>query len=106
QAIKASVKWVSVALSAVVFTQIILGGLVASHYASLVCTDFPTCHGQWFPTFRGIIGLHVIHRTFAYFVVAFGLFFFFWIRKKTEDAGLRKAAAAFAILVLCQFGVG
>ncbi len=102
----ASVKWLSGALVAVVFTQIILGGLVASHYASLVCTDFPTCHGEWFPTFRGIIGLHVIHRTFAYFVVAFGLFYFYWARKKSTDPSIKKAAMYFVVLVLAQFGVG
>lgn len=106
EAFKSSVKWLSFTLVAVVFTQVILGGLVASHYASLVCTDFPTCHGELFPTFKGIIGLQVIHRTFAYFVVAFGLFYFFWIRNKTKDLGLRKASKWFAILVMCQFGVG
>jgi cytochrome c oxidase assembly protein subunit 15 len=49
-----------------VYGQIFLGGMVASHFASLVCTDFPTCHGQWIPTLKGIIGLHVIHRLGAY----------------------------------------
>lgn len=58
-------KW-SIFVACAVFGQILLGGLVASHYAALVCTDFPTCHGQWFPTFSGIIGLHVIHRLGAY----------------------------------------
>ncbi len=58
-------KWSAFVLLAI-FVQILLGGLVASHYAALVCTDFPTCHGEWFPTFRGIIGLQVIHRLGAY----------------------------------------
>jgi cytochrome c oxidase assembly protein subunit 15 len=57
---------ISVLVLAAVFGQILLGGLVASNYAALVCTDFPTCHGQWFPTLRGIIGLHMIHRYGAY----------------------------------------
>jgi len=72
----------------------------------VICTDFPTCHGELFPTFSGIIGLQVIHRTFAYFVVGFGLFVFFWIRGKTEDASLRKASRAFAFVVFLQFCVG
>lgn len=105
-ALRRSLAWVSGALVAVVFTQIILGGLVASHYASLVCTDFPTCHGQWFPTFRGIIGLHVIHRTFAYFVVLFGVGFYFFARARTKDPSFLRAAKGFAVLVLIQLGVG
>ncbi len=33
-----------------VFIQIALGGWVSSNYAALACTDFPTCHGSWWPT--------------------------------------------------------
>lgn len=33
----------------VVVTQIFLGGWVSANYAALACTDFPTCHGQWWP---------------------------------------------------------
>ncbi|WP_245573284.1 COX15/CtaA family protein [Marinimicrobium agarilyticum] len=29
--------------------QIALGGWTSSNYAALACTDFPTCHGQWWP---------------------------------------------------------
>lgn len=29
--------------------QIALGGWVSTNYAVLACTDFPTCHGQWWP---------------------------------------------------------
>ena len=29
--------------------QIFLGGWTSSNYAALACTDFPTCHGQWWP---------------------------------------------------------
>jgi heme A synthase len=96
----------SVLLLVMTFSQIILGGLVASHYASLVCTDFPLCHGQLFPTFKGILGLHVIHRTFAYVVAGFGLFYFFWVRRQTADVNIRWGAKGFALLVMCQFAVG
>lgn len=58
----------SVFVTAAVFGQILLGGMVAANFASLVCIDFPTCHGEWFPTFSGIIGLHIIHRLGGYFV--------------------------------------
>ncbi|MDO3387747.1 COX15/CtaA family protein [Gilvimarinus sp. SDUM040013] len=32
-----------------VIVQIALGGWVSSNYAALACTDFPTCHGEWWP---------------------------------------------------------
>lgn len=38
------------ALGLVVLTiQIFLGAWTSSNYAALACTDFPTCHGQWWP---------------------------------------------------------
>lgn len=88
-----------------IFGQIILGGLVASHYAALVCTDFPTCHGQWFPTFRGIIGLHVIHRLGAYTVMALALWNW-WILSKSESARVRKLGMWICVLVFIQAGIG
>lgn len=38
----------ALALFAVV-VQIALGGWVSSNYAGLACSDFPTCHGTWWP---------------------------------------------------------
>jgi len=32
-----------------VIIQVALGGWVSSNYAAVACTDFPTCHGQWWP---------------------------------------------------------
>lgn len=29
--------------------QVLLGGWTSSNYAALACTDFPTCHGVWWP---------------------------------------------------------
>jgi cytochrome c oxidase assembly protein subunit 15 len=40
--------WVRGALL-VLFAQIFLGGWTSTNYAALACTDFPTCHGAWFP---------------------------------------------------------
>ena len=31
------------------FIQIMLGGWTSTNYAALACTDFPTCHGSYFP---------------------------------------------------------
>lgn len=33
----------------ILFIQIFLGGWTSANYAALVCADFPTCQGQWWP---------------------------------------------------------
>jgi len=33
----------------ILLLQIFLGGWTSTNYAALACTDFPTCHGLWFP---------------------------------------------------------
>jgi len=33
----------------VVYCQIALGGWTSANYAALICTDFPTCQGKWWP---------------------------------------------------------
>ncbi|MCB9378087.1 MAG: heme A synthase [Holophagales bacterium] len=61
---------VTSAVAALLLLQIGVGGLVSSSYAGLVCPDWPSCaNGAYFPTFRGIQGLHVLHRTLAYTLV-------------------------------------
>lgn len=97
-------RW-SLFVIAAVFGQIILGGLVASHFASLVCTDFPKCHGEWFPTFRGIIGLHVIHRLGAYFVFLVVLANVI-VAYRSPSARARKIAGWMFAFTCLQIGIG
>ncbi|MGP1717350.1 MAG: COX15/CtaA family protein [Methylophilus sp.] len=40
--------WLRLALL-VWLLQVMLGGWTSSNYAALACTDFPTCHGLWWP---------------------------------------------------------
>lgn len=40
--------WLRLALL-VWIAQVLLGGWTSSNYAALACTDFPTCHGMWWP---------------------------------------------------------
>lgn len=50
--------------------QMVLGGLVSSRYAGLACPEWPTCNGgEWFPSFGGTVGLHLLHRTNGYLLV-------------------------------------
>ena len=58
-------------VAVLLFAQMVLGGLVASHYAGLACPDWPACHGdQWFPTWQGPVGLHLLHRMNGYALFA------------------------------------
>jgi heme A synthase len=57
--------------AAAVAAQVVLGGLVSSTYAGLACPGWPTCDGEaWFPGLGGALGIHLAHRTWAYFVLA------------------------------------
>ncbi|NLR74966.1 COX15/CtaA family protein [Leeia aquatica] len=42
--------------------QIILGGWVSTNYAATVCSDFPTCQGQWWPQTDFRHAFHVLRE--------------------------------------------
>jgi cytochrome c oxidase assembly protein subunit 15 len=42
--------------------QIFLGGWTSTNYAALACTDFPTCHGSWWPQANFADGFHFIRE--------------------------------------------
>lgn len=51
--------------------QLILGGLVSSRFAGMACPEWPTCNGGlWFPSWRGSVGLHLLHRMNGYALLA------------------------------------
>lgn len=95
-------------LPVLVFFQIAIGGLVASTYAGSVCVDWPLCNGQWVPTWQGAIGLQIIHRFFAYGLVAvFVLLASFAIAKRNELPSIfKKLLYAGGALVILQTIVG
>lgn len=45
---------------ALVSVQVALGGWVSTNYAVLVCSDFPTCQGQWWPEMDFVGGFHLL----------------------------------------------
>lgn len=45
-----------------VIGQIALGGWVSSNYAAVACTDFPTCHGEWWPQMDFIRAFDLTHH--------------------------------------------
>ena len=100
----------SLITSAAVLFQILLGGLVASTYAGMVCVDWPLCNGQWIPTLKGPIGLQIIHRFFAY-GLAVGIPLFAFVAHRNRRASwmtkqLLGLSLASAGIVLLQVVIG
>lgn len=102
----AQYRWPSLFVVLAIYTQIILGGLVASHYAANVCPEFPYCHGSLVPTLSGVIGLHVIHRLGAYTLFVIVMAFVFYIFKTTKDKRAKKYALALSLGLLAQIFIG
>ena len=98
-------RWSGGAVAALALVQLALGGLVASSHAGLVCGPvWPTCgNGAWFPTWGGLVGLHLAHRW-----VAYGL----WVAALANAASLagapraRRAGWAVFAAVTGQAGLG
>jgi heme a synthase len=97
QGVAPALRLLLLAVFVMVCLQVLLGGWVSTNYAVLACTDFPTCHGRWWPdmalgegfqiwrplgllqdgrsiSFAGLTAVHYVHRLFAYVVfVALGV---------------------------------
>ncbi len=113
--------------SAVLLTiQIFLGGWVSTNYAVLACTDFPTCHGTFWPemnfsqgfeiwrqlgmtssgdhvTFPALTAIHYAHRLMAYLVLA--ILALLWVRLSRVPE-LYRQARTIGALALLQFLTG
>ena len=116
--------------------QIMLGAWVSTNYAVLICTDFPTCHGQWWPimdfaqgftlfrhlgldstgellAIEALTAIHYTHRLMAYFVLLLlsllGAIVWRFAQAQTtpiQQASTRSYAWAMWALALGQFGTG
>jgi cytochrome c oxidase assembly protein subunit 15 len=96
-------KTLIIAGALVLISQLVIGGLVAGYHAGLACIVWPECvPGIFFPTFEGLIGLHLLHRVTGYLVVAASLWI--WIDSRPEDPNYGSAqligAASLAQLLL------
>jgi len=93
-----------IACAVLLFAQMVLGGLVSSRYAGLVCTEWPTCNGGlWFPTWKGNVGLHLLHRLNGYALIAAFAWAFLAAR---SDAGLRRFLTFLLTIGIAQILVG
>jgi cytochrome c oxidase assembly protein subunit 15 len=87
------------------YAQAVLGGAVSTTHAGLVCPDWPTCNGEWFPAMAGLVGLQMAHRWGAYLLI--GLMIALFVRtRRVPDAGVRAAAQMTLGLTLAQVVLG
>ncbi len=102
--IRAGERRLVLAAAALLGLQLALGGLVSSGYAGMACPEWPTCNGgRWFPSLRGAVGLHLLHRTTGYALVLL-LAGTAWACR--GDPGLRRLSALALALGACQVAVG
>lgn len=95
--------WTSIS-AGLLLAQFALGGLVSSEYAAMACPEWPTCNGGvFFPTWRGNVGLHLMHRTNGYLLIA-SFAVTAWVCRR--EPRVRRAAALLLALGVAQVGVG
>ncbi|MCB1866446.1 MAG: COX15/CtaA family protein [Chromatiales bacterium] len=57
--VSAGTRWLARAALVVVIAQITLGGWVSTNYAAIICDDFPTCQGRWWPPMDFADAFHI-----------------------------------------------
>ena len=113
----------------VVVGQIALGGWTSTNYAALACTDFPTCHGEWWPEadfaegfvlWRGLgvdyefgvldnparVAVQLAHRLGALVTLVVVLATALALGLRGGDTVVRIVAAVAGVLVVVQFALG
>ncbi|MDP3835766.1 MAG: COX15/CtaA family protein, partial [Hydrogenophaga sp.] len=125
-ALPGRLRGVLVGVFGLLWVQLALGGWVSTNYAVLVCSDFPTCQGSWWPTmdfregftlwrelgqnragdalaFPALTAIHYAHRLMAYGVLA-ALLWLAW--RLWAVPGMRAVARGLLLLAAWQFASG
>lgn len=92
-------------VTALVCAQAVLGAVVSTSHAGLVCPDWPACNGVWLPPLATLEGLHMLHRYVAYALIAAVV----WVALRARvapDPAVRAGAALAVGLVLVQVLLG
>ncbi len=58
-------------MTAAILVQLLLGGMVSTNGAGLVCPDFPQCFGMWWPPYSYLVNLQMTHRYLAFVLALF-----------------------------------
>ena len=91
--------------TAAIWAQAVLGGMVSTNHASLVCPDWPTCNGEWWPPMIGLVALQMGHRFAAYVLIGV-LALVAWRSRAAADAPVRTIGTLLFLLVLAQAVIG
>jgi cytochrome c oxidase assembly protein subunit 15 len=120
------IRMLAVVSALVLLLQLALGAWVSTNYATLACTEFPLCGGQWLPEmdvehgfhlwrelgktaaghylpFSALTAIHWVHRNFAA-VVVLVLGLTAWQAWRVD--GLRRQARALVAVLLVQAATG
>jgi len=92
-------------VTALTYAQCVMGGIVSTHGAGLACAGWPTCNGEWFPRFEGLVALQMTHRLMAYVLAAAMLATTLRLRV-APDAALRAGAPIALGLTIAQIVLG
>jgi heme a synthase len=113
----------------VVGVQIALGGWTSTNYAALACTDFPTCHTQWWPEmdfregftlWRGLgvnyefgvldsaarVAIHMMHRLGALVVLLYIGWLAWQTMQRAQNNVLRIVGGLLALVLALQLALG
>lgn len=88
-----------------VWAQAVLGGMVSTNHASLICHDWPTCNGEWFPPMVGLVAIQMSHRFGAYALITL-IGVLAWRSRRAADPVVARIARGMFHLVLFQAVVG
>lgn len=91
--------------TAAIWVQAVLGGMVSTNHASLVCPDWPRCNGEWFPPLTGLVALQMGHRLAAYLLIGV-LGLVSWRARAAADAPVRSIGTLLFLLALAQGAIG
>ena len=121
---------IGVLCTVVLIIQIIIGGWTSTNYASLACTDFPKCLGQWWPdnmkfkdafvisglpninyegghlTHESKITIHFIHRFWALCTTALFSLLFIYIFYFQKSCTFKRIGLLILFIFLIQIFLG
>jgi cytochrome c oxidase assembly protein subunit 15 len=108
----------AVALTALIFVQMLLGAFMAGLDAGLAFSDWPTYGGQWIPVglydlspwwinhFENHALVHFQHRTVGYAIALLVIALYLATQRAVADAPLNSAARHAMLLTLFQIALG
>ena len=97
----------AVVTALLVYSQIIIGGMVRHTGANIVCTELLSCNGSLWPTDPIQTQFHMAHRYYGVFVTLFvAVAALWWLRSRRQEPWTRRVALLMLFLAPLQVGLG